>query len=143
MLIRFQNTQIILVAVSLTALVLNLRTGEYGKFNFKETYTENRDRFAEFAEIAISSAKPANIVKFGKEEFKEVHELLKTQGADKREIESKIGKGKPQSSTNNRTVYESENGRKLTIDYTEGGFLREARWNDKDKPITKAETDDV
>lgn len=129
--IRFQTTQVVLISISLGALILNLRTGEYGKFNFKQTYTDNRDRITQFAEISISSAKPANITKFGKDEFKAVYDLLKKPGADKREIEAQIGKGKPESLNSNKTVYESDNGKKLTIDYTEGGFLREAQFNNK------------
>jgi hypothetical protein len=131
MFIRFQTPQVVFVSISLGALILNLRAGEYGKFNFKETYTENRDRVAQLAEISISSAKPANITKFGKDQFKEVYDLLKKPGTDKRDIEAQIGKGKPESPNSNKTVYESENGKKLVIDYEEGGFLKEAQWNNK------------
>jgi len=138
--IRFQTTQVVLISISLGALILNLRTGEYGKFNFKQTYTDNRDRITQFAEISISSAKPANITKFGKDEFKAVYDLLKKPGADKREIEAQIGKGKPESPNSNKTVYESENGKKLIIDYEEGGFLREAQWNNK---VITEKKDDV
>ncbi len=138
--IRFQSTQVICIVISFGALILNLRTGEYGKFNFKETYTENRDRFAQLAEISISSAQPANITKFGKDEFKAVYDLLKKPGTDKRDIEAQIGKGKPESPDSNKTVYESENGKKLIIDYEEGGFLREAQWNNK---VITEKKDDV
>lgn len=121
-----------LAIVSSTSLIiLNLSNGTYGQFDWKSA-TDAKQKLYEVSEIIISNAKPAKIMAFGEAEFKAVYSILK-KGADRRDIESKLGKGKPDKSSN-KVRYQSKNGRELEAQYGEDGGLQQWQWTDEKEP---------
>lgn len=126
------------IVTSTSLLVLNLSNGTYGQFDWK-TATDTKNKIYESSEIIISNAKPARIKAFTEAEFKAVYSIL-TKGADRRDIESKLGKGKPDKNSNN-VKYQSKNGRELKAKYGEDGALQQWQWTDENKPKLEGEND--
>ncbi|CAD5983726.1 hypothetical protein NO108_04886 [Planktothrix rubescens] len=126
------------IVASTSLLILNLSNGTYGQFDWK-TATDTKNKIYESSEIIISNAKPARIKAFTEAEFKAVYSIL-TKGADRRDIESKLGKGKPDKNSNN-VKYQSKNGRELKAKYGEDGGLQQWQWTDENKPKLEGEDD--
>lgn len=126
------------IVTSTSLLILNLSNGTYGQFDWK-TATDTKNKIYESSEIIISNAKPARIKAFTEAEFKAVYSIL-TKGADRRDIESKLGKGKPDKNSNN-VKYQSKNGRELKAKYGEDGGLQQWQWTDEKKPKLEGEDD--
>lgn len=128
------------IVSSTSLLILNLSNGTYGQFNF-QSVTDAKNKLYESSEIIISNANPAKIMVFSESEFKAVYSILK-KGADRRDIESKLGKGKPDKSSN-KVRYQSQNGRELEAQYGEDGGLQQWQWTDNKKPRIKEDNDNV
>lgn len=123
---------------STSLLILNLSNGTYGQFDWK-TATDTKNKIYESSEIIISNAQPAKIKTFTETEFKAIYSIL-TKGADRRDIESKLGKGKPDKSSN-KVRYRSQNGRELEAQYGEDGGLQQWQWTDEKKPRIEEDND--
>ena len=113
-------------------LLLNLRTGQYGRFDWQAA-REQADKVYEAAGIVVSTARPANLQKFGEAEFKRAFELLRKRGSDRRDIESIIGKGE-QEPNSSRVNYRTTTGRTLKAEYGEDGSLQQWQWQDEGRP---------
>lgn len=126
------------IVTSTSLLILNLSNGTYGQFDWK-TATDTKNKLYESSEIIISNAQPARIKAFTEAEFKAVYSIL-TKGADRRDIESKLGQGKPDKNSNN-VRYRSQNGRELKAQYGEDGALQQWQWTDENKPKLEGDND--